>query len=205
MGTNGSSFTVKPPVGVMPTRAVGTRDLSEAWPHATSSSTTHDTRHRMRDERSTTRATSHCGGLNRLSGASCRAADRLAGRAAAVGRLHSTQEVRNCGVYLVLCFRLLIDQQGSHHRDARVPVRPARAGLGARCSCCRPRLIMPFVCAHRGASGTHPENTVPAMAEAVRLGCEMVEFDVRSTADGRLVRHHSLPPPHLAPFTLHPD
>ncbi|MBM4437031.1 MAG: glycerophosphodiester phosphodiesterase [Actinobacteria bacterium] len=39
------------------------------------------------------------------------------------------------------------------------------------------------VCAHRGASGTHPENTLAALQQAVALGCEMVEFDVRCSAD----------------------
>jgi glycerophosphoryl diester phosphodiesterase len=45
-------------------------------------------------------------------------------------------------------------------------------------------------CAHRGASGTHPENTIPAFAAAVALGCEMVEFDIRATTDGALVLLH---------------
>lgn len=47
-----------------------------------------------------------------------------------------------------------------------------------------------FVCAHRGASGTFPENTVPAFEQAAALGCEMVEFDVRATKDGALVILH---------------
>lgn len=47
-----------------------------------------------------------------------------------------------------------------------------------------------FTCAHRGASSTHPENTLPAFVEAVALGCEMVEFDVRATADGALFILH---------------
>lgn len=46
------------------------------------------------------------------------------------------------------------------------------------------------VCAHRGASGTHPENTVAAFEEAVRLGAEMLEFDVRRTADGKFIIMH---------------
>lgn len=46
------------------------------------------------------------------------------------------------------------------------------------------------VCAHRGASGTHPENTIPALLEAVRLGAAMLEFDVQLTADGVLVLMH---------------
>jgi len=46
------------------------------------------------------------------------------------------------------------------------------------------------VCAHRGASGSHPENTVAAFVAAAELEVERVEFDVRRTADGALVIMH---------------
>jgi glycerophosphoryl diester phosphodiesterase len=46
------------------------------------------------------------------------------------------------------------------------------------------------VCAHRGAMDTHPENTLAAFKEAVRLGAHMIEFDVRMTLDGHLVIMH---------------
>lgn len=46
------------------------------------------------------------------------------------------------------------------------------------------------VCAHRGASNTHPENTISAFKEAIRLGAQMIEFDVRRTADSVLVVIH---------------
>ncbi|HQK95867.1 MAG TPA: glycerophosphodiester phosphodiesterase family protein [Armatimonadota bacterium] len=46
------------------------------------------------------------------------------------------------------------------------------------------------VCAHRGASSSHPENTVAAFAAAAALGVERVEFDVRRTVDGALVIMH---------------
>jgi glycerophosphoryl diester phosphodiesterase len=46
------------------------------------------------------------------------------------------------------------------------------------------------ICAHRGAMDTHPENTLTAFREAIRLGVEMIEFDVRMTADGYLVILH---------------
>ncbi len=46
------------------------------------------------------------------------------------------------------------------------------------------------VCAHRGASNTHPENTISAFKEAIRLGVQMIEFDVRMTADSVLVVMH---------------
>jgi len=46
------------------------------------------------------------------------------------------------------------------------------------------------ICAHRGANETHPENTLAAFREAVRLGAHMVEFDVQITKDKRLVIMH---------------
>jgi glycerophosphoryl diester phosphodiesterase len=46
------------------------------------------------------------------------------------------------------------------------------------------------LCAHRGASGTHPENTLPALQEAVRLGAHMVELDLALTRDGEIVLMH---------------
>lgn len=46
------------------------------------------------------------------------------------------------------------------------------------------------VFAHRGASGTHPENTEAALAEAMRLGVEAVELDVHMSLDGELVIIH---------------
>ncbi len=51
--------------------------------------------------------------------------------------------------------------------------------------------IKPFIiCAHRGASGTHPENTQAAFEEAIRVGAHMVEFDIRCTADHHLAIIH---------------
>ncbi len=46
------------------------------------------------------------------------------------------------------------------------------------------------VIAHRGASGTHPENTLPAFERAVALGAHMIELDVQLTADGHPVVLH---------------
>ena len=42
----------------------------------------------------------------------------------------------------------------------------------------------PIVVAHRGASATEPENTIPAFEAAIAAGADAVEFDVRLTADG---------------------
>ncbi len=47
------------------------------------------------------------------------------------------------------------------------------------------------ICAHRDASATHPENTMAAFKEAIRLGAHMIEFDIRQTKDGELVVIHN--------------
>lgn len=52
------------------------------------------------------------------------------------------------------------------------------------------RMPMRGICAHRGASDTHPENTIAAFREAIRLGAHMIEFDVALTGDGALVLLH---------------
>lgn len=43
---------------------------------------------------------------------------------------------------------------------------------------------------HRGEHLHHPENTIPAFEEAIRLGADFIEVDVRTTADGKLVLSH---------------
>lgn len=47
-----------------------------------------------------------------------------------------------------------------------------------------------YNCAHRGASGHAPENTLVALERACELGADMAEVDVQQTADGRLVLFH---------------
>lgn len=46
------------------------------------------------------------------------------------------------------------------------------------------------VIAHRGGKALAPENTLAAFRNAVRLGVDYVEVDVRATRDGRLVLMH---------------
>ena len=48
----------------------------------------------------------------------------------------------------------------------------------------------PVIVAHRGAMSERPENTMAAFGRAVELGAGVVEVDVRSTRDGRLVVLH---------------
>src|SRR3982751_167704 len=47
-----------------------------------------------------------------------------------------------------------------------------------------------LIVAHRGASAIAPENSLEAFEAAIAVGADMVEFDVRSTADGVLVVVH---------------
>ena len=44
--------------------------------------------------------------------------------------------------------------------------------------------------AHRGSSGTHPENTIAAFTEAAGLAIHGIEFDVHLTKDGKIVVIH---------------
>jgi glycerophosphoryl diester phosphodiesterase len=46
------------------------------------------------------------------------------------------------------------------------------------------------VISHRGEHLHHPENTMPAFEEAVRVGADYIEVDVRTTSDGKLVLMH---------------
>ena len=57
---------------------------------------------------------------------------------------------------------------------------------------CRSNFTLPQtgICAHRGASNTHPENTIAAFKEAISLGAHMIEFDVRLSKDKKLVIIH---------------
>ena len=47
-----------------------------------------------------------------------------------------------------------------------------------------------YQCAHRGASGHAPENTLAAFRLAFAMGAEMCELDIQQTADDRLVVMH---------------
>src|SRR5262245_679720 len=47
-----------------------------------------------------------------------------------------------------------------------------------------------LVIAHRGASGTCPENTLAAFRRAVEVGADMIELDVQLTRDDAVVVMH---------------
>lgn len=47
-----------------------------------------------------------------------------------------------------------------------------------------------LVIGHRGAAGHAPENTLVSVEKAIELGVDMVEIDIQTTHDGRLVVFH---------------
>ena len=49
---------------------------------------------------------------------------------------------------------------------------------------------MTLIFAHRGAAGTHPENTMAAFIEAEKAGADGIELDVQLTKDGEVVVIH---------------
>jgi glycerophosphoryl diester phosphodiesterase len=52
----------------------------------------------------------------------------------------------------------------------------------------QPRQVVAI--AHRGEHLHHPENTLLAYQEAIRVGADLFELDVRTTVDGKLVLSH---------------
>src|SRR5687767_4266228 len=55
----------------------------------------------------------------------------------------------------------------------------------------RPQLgKRPLVIAHAGGQGLQPSNTMIAFEQAVALGCDVLELDVRLTKEGVLVTIH---------------
>lgn len=61
-------------------------------------------------------------------------------------------------------------------------MRPGRAP--------RQRCDTPLVIAHRGSTQSHPEHTLAAYQRAIEEGADLLECDVRLTADGHLVCVH---------------
>ncbi|MEI5994945.1 glycerophosphodiester phosphodiesterase [Candidatus Enterococcus mansonii] len=49
---------------------------------------------------------------------------------------------------------------------------------------------MTKIIAHRGSKGTHPENTLAAFKEAIRVGADGIELDVHLSKDNQLIVIH---------------
>ena len=72
----------------------------------------------------------------------------------------------------------------------------------AALAACQPK---PFidVQAHRGGAGLMPENTIPAMKNALDLGVNTLEFDLHLSSDGQVVVSHD---PYFHPrYSTRPD
>lgn len=75
------------------------------------------------------------------------------------------------------------------HADILRPVLVERYARAMQQSL--PRLFArPILFAHRGANLVHPENTLPAFVEALRLGATGLETDVWVTRDGVVIIDH---------------
>jgi glycerophosphoryl diester phosphodiesterase len=53
-----------------------------------------------------------------------------------------------------------------------------------------PATVRTLVGAHRGASADAPENTMAAFERSIADGAELIELDVHTTLDGKVVVHH---------------
>lgn len=53
-----------------------------------------------------------------------------------------------------------------------------------------PVMTAPMVAAHRGVPAGGAENTIAAFTNAIEVGADMIEFDVRRTRDGELIAFH---------------
>jgi glycerophosphoryl diester phosphodiesterase len=51
-----------------------------------------------------------------------------------------------------------------------------------------------LVVAHRGSSGTAPENTLSSFREALESGCQMIEVDVQLSSDNQFIAYHDFVP-----------
>lgn len=98
------------------------------------------------------------------------------------------------GIGSILQLKLFADQAQSD-RPGVTPTpgpglsRSASTGSyvpGLRLEACVP----PQVVAHRGVTGEVPENTIPAFEQAIQVGADGVELDVRLTSDGVPVVFH---------------
>jgi glycerophosphoryl diester phosphodiesterase/HEAT repeat protein len=65
-------------------------------------------------------------------------------------------------------------------------ISAARAGILSRGHTAQP---VQLIC-HRTANRDMPENTLESLALAARMGCNIVEIDIRRTLDGQLVLNH---------------
>ena len=76
----------------------------------------------------------------------------------------------------------LLTPTSSAAAPVAAPAAPAAAA--------KPKVAVPLVIGHRGASGYRPEHTLASYRLAVRMGADYIEPDLVSTKDGVLVARH---------------
>ena len=94
---------------------------------------------------------------------------------------------RRAKIFLALvlcCFVMLGALYGSLAWSAGEPARAHPFFTGGSAA------ARPLVIAHRGGAGLWPENTLYAFERAAEMGADVLELDVRSSADGELVVFH---------------
>ena len=77
-------------------------------------------------------------------------------------------------------------EAGSDVRVAGSGVRLAGSGVTVGGS----GVSRAMVAAHRGVATGAAENTIEAFTNAIAVGADMIEFDVRMTRDGELIAFH---------------
>lgn len=94
-------------------------------------------------------------------------------------------------IFMLIPFDVLA--QDSNPSATSTPVSEHRVDriLGAWHDAADPAvLVVAHRAAHRGPGAGGPENSLPSIEAAIAMGCDMVEVDVRRTADGHLVLMH---------------
>jgi glycerophosphoryl diester phosphodiesterase len=67
---------------------------------------------------------------------------------------------------------------------------PGPGSPGLACTGHTAGMIRAMVAAHRGVAAGAAENTIEAFTNAIDVGADMVEFDVRRTRDGEMIAFH---------------
>jgi glycerophosphoryl diester phosphodiesterase len=79
---------------------------------------------------------------------------------------------------------------GFVHWRSHNAVAGTKLALGMNLIRCLDTMRAPWIIAHRGASGSAPENTLAAFERAVQLGAQFIETDLHLTRDARFVAIH---------------
>lgn len=83
-----------------------------------------------------------------------------------------------------------VNKLGIFHLLSKITTREYPNRHGTQANLVKQVIILTLIFAHRGASGTHPENTMLAFFEAERVKADGIELDVHLTKDGEVVIIH---------------